>query len=612
MTRRFGVYVAANVVALAWTLFAVTRPWVGTLAEDPQRELVQRTVPFALAVAALVTALVAALLPGVRRGAFLRRHFAIYAVTPVLLFMLSRGGGVTTQHLGAVYALALAAWTAHALQGLWQVVANLPDRRSALTLAVVLLVPYLALLPYHNSWMPTASDEPHYLIIMQSLVGDHDLDLTNNYDSEAYREFYPDQLRERHVIQVGPRQYPIRDLGLPLIGALPFAVAGRAGVVALMCLVAAALAAQLYLACRDLGVAHRPGLLGVALACVTHPILSYTTQVYPELLAALAFVTAARLIRAGRGATPLAFAGAAACTGVLPWLSTRAALIALGVGLVIAYCALRPLTPLSLAQRLSRVAAAALPFVALVGALSLVNWQLFGKFMPGAAYYLVSDQQQVLTFAPQVGTLGLLFDRTFGLIPRAPIYLVGALGVAPLLRRARSALLAALFVGWLVAFVFIASIAYWWADGAPPSRYLLAGLPFFAVLVAAGLERLGSLRAVAGRSLAAALAAFSILMAYVSAVLPNIWYELAVDIRLSERDGQLFEFVGRLIRPSPAAAFPSIVRGTPLDLALGAAWLAVLAVLLLIGRGTLSGGAPVIGGRPRARTEDLLRVKETL
>jgi len=57
--------------------------------------------------------------------------------------------------------------------------------------------------------MPTASDEPHYLIIMQSLTQDHDLDLTNNYASEAYREFYPDELRERHVIQVGPWQYPI-------------------------------------------------------------------------------------------------------------------------------------------------------------------------------------------------------------------------------------------------------------------------------------------------------------------------------------------------------------------------------------------------------------------
>jgi hypothetical protein len=531
--------------------------------------------------------LVAISLPEARRGAFLRRHFAIYAVTPVLLFLLSRGGGVTTQHLGAVYLLAVAAWTAHALEGLWHVVANLPDRRAALTLAAVLLVPYLALMPYHNSVIPTASDEPHYLIIMQSLVFDRDLDLTDNYASEAYREFYPDRLPDIHAIQVGPWQYPIRDLGLPLIGSIPFALAGRAGVVALMSLVAVALAAQMYLACRDLRIGHRPAFVGTAIACVTHPLLTYTTQIYPELLAALGFVTAARLLRAGRGSTPLALAGASLCIGVLPWLSTRAALIAVGAALVIAYCAMRPLTipTLSSAQRAIRVAAAALPFLALLAALSFVNWLLFARFMPGAGYYLVSDQQPILTFAPHVGTLGLLFDRTFGLIPRAPVYLVAAVGVVALWRRASPSLVA-LFLGWFAAFVYVASLAFWWADGGPPSRYLVAGVPFVVVLLAAGLERLESLSSAAWRAVAAGLAALSVFIVYVYAVLPNIRYDIAVDIRLTERDGQLFEFVGKLLRPDPASAFPSIVRAAPLDFALGALWIAVLAALLIKGRGT--------------------------
>lgn len=498
MIRRFGLYTAANALAMTWTLFAVTREWVLTVPDDAQLELVVLTVPLALLAAATVTVLVAWALPEARRDAFLRRHFAIYLVTPALLFLLSRGGGVTTQHLGAVFLLAIAAWTAHALEGLWHVVANLADQRTALTLAAVLLVPYFALVRYENSTMPTVSDEPLYLIIG-----------------------------------------------------------------------AAALAAQLYLACRDARVAHRPALLGATLVCVTHPILSYTTQVYPELVAALAFVSAARFVRAGRGTTPLALAAAAACVSVLPWLSARAALIALGVGLVIAYCALRPMARASLAHRAVRVAAAAVPFIALLGALSFVN--------------LVSDQQQVLAFAPQVGALGLLFDRTFGLIPRAPIYLVAALGVIPLWRRGPSASLVALVLGWIVSFTFIASIADWWADGAPPSRYILAGLPLIAVLLAAGLEQLATLRTPVWRGVGAALAAFSLFIAYVFAVLPSVRYDKAVDIRLTERDGQLFEFVGRLVRPDLAAAFPSIVRGTPLDLALGAAWVAVVAALLVIG-----------------------------
>ena len=62
-------------------------------------------------------------------------------------------------------------------------------------------------------------------------------------------------------------------------------------------------------------------------------MLTYTTQIYPELPAALVFVTAARLLRRGRAATPLQLALASACVGALPWFSARAWLIALGVGI---------------------------------------------------------------------------------------------------------------------------------------------------------------------------------------------------------------------------------------------------------------------------------------
>src|SRR5207302_8828832 len=118
--------------------------------------------------------------------------------------------------------------------------------------------------------------------------------------------------------------------------------------------------------CRALGIAHRAALLAVAGAALTHPLLTYTTQIYPELPAALAFVTAARLLRRGRAATRADLALASACIGALPWLTTRAWLIAAGVGLVIAYCALRPALRPAASTVAARALAAAAPFVALV------------------------------------------------------------------------------------------------------------------------------------------------------------------------------------------------------------------------------------------------------
>src|SRR5207247_5041202 len=127
----------------------------------------------------------------------------------------------------------------------------------------------------------------------------------------------------------------------------------------------------------------------------------------------------------------------------------RAWLIAVGIGLVVAYCALRPLERPSLALLARRVAAGAGPFALLVLALATLDYRMFGVFIPNAGYYLIRDQQQVLAFAPQVGGLGLFFDQVFGLVPRTPLFLVCAFGAVPLIRRARGTELAALGLGWL-------------------------------------------------------------------------------------------------------------------------------------------------------------------
>ena len=577
-------YALANTAALVLTLIATQQGWVGATGEVPAG-IVRKYLLFALFAATLGTALVAWRLPDARRSRFLARHFALYAVVPLLLFVLSRNVAPAQAVLGAIYLAGVGLWTLHALEGLTHVRADLADGVAAWTLAAVMLVPFLSLMPYERAVMPTASDEPHYLVIVQSLITRHSLDLTATYDSQIYKAYYPDVLPDRHIIQVGDAQYPIRDLGLPFLAAFPFVLAGRSGVLVLLCFVGAALVAQLYLACRDLRIAHRPALLGVAGASLTHPLLTYTTQIYPELMAALAFVIAARLLRRGRAASLAELAGASACLGMLPWLSTRAWLIAIGVGLVVAYCALRPLERPTLSALGRRVAAAAGPFALLVLALATLDYRMFGVFIPNAGYYLIRDQQPVLAFTPQVGVLGLLFDKVFGLIPRTPLFLVCAVGLVPLLRRARGTELAALGLGWLIYFVYVADIAYWWADGSPPSRYLVASIPFLAVLLAAGIERIerfGRSRPLAEFG-AWALAAYSLFIAYVFAVLPNIRYDLALEIRSSGSEGQLFEFLGRVLRPDPATAFPSLVNARTSDLLLGVAWLAVVLVLGALG-----------------------------
>ncbi len=586
-----ALFLVVNLLAIGWVAIAALRaPFDGT---DPVPEsLFRKWLPLALTLATVGTAVVARALSPAERAPVLARHFFLYLVPVALLTVWHFGAGdVLNGQLGAIYLLIPLAFCIHAVAALWPVLDRLTDRAASIQLATIALVAMVSLLPYHRAVMPTASDEPHYLVVVQSLVVDRTLNVATEYGSpERYQSFYPAQLPDIHGIHVGDAVFSIRDLGLPLVSVIPFALAGRLGVLALMCLVGAALAVQLYLLTRDLGFGRRVAFLGTATTALVHPILTYTTQVYPELLTALAFITAVRALRAGRAATPRQLAVASALVGTLPWLSTRAWPTVVGVGLVIAYGALRPAAARGGRVVAARIAAGALPFLALVLALCAVNWRTFGLFMPAAGYYLIRENQPVLVYTVQIGAPGLLFDRTFGLIPRAPVYLLAFLGLPLFVRRARAhgAQLAALAAGALLSFVYIAAIAYWWADGSPPSRYLLASLPLFVPAVAAGWEvvlgaTLPRAVGVAARATAWLALAASVAAVYLFAVLPNTRYDLALDIQKTGSSGRFFELVSRSIGADPGKLFPSLARIDPASVALAAAWTLVAVALAVVG-----------------------------
>jgi hypothetical protein len=374
---------------------------------------------------------------------------------------------------------------------------------------------------------------------------------------------------------------------------IPFAIGERTGVLALLCLIGALLAAQLYLLLRDLAFEKRVALLAVAATALTHPLLTYTSQVYPELPAALAFVTAVRALRRGRLATARDLAVASLCVGTLPWLTTRAWFTVIGVGLVIAYVAFRPFA-------IRRVIAGAAPFAVLILLLSYLNFRQFGLFMPSAGYYLIRDQQQVLAFAPQVGALGLFFDRTFGLIGRTPLYLIAFLGAGALWRRFRAgyaAELAPLALGWLLSFLYLADIAYWWADGSPSSRYLVATVPLLVAAVAGGIEmiQLAARWRPALTVTAWAAAAWSVYAVFSYAMEPTLGYDLATDIRAGIGT-RFWLYVGKVIRPDPGIAFPSLVLIDTKSMVVAVAWLAVAAALVVagwrLGQPTTAAAAP--------------------
>jgi hypothetical protein len=575
------LFLVVNLLATGLVVVATQQPWLAVGADPVPDSLYRKWLPLALGIATIGTAVVARVLTPTERTGLFRRHYLLYVVPLALMLIARFGEGVVVNGaLGAVYLLIGVGFALNALVALWPAVTRLSDRATALQLATVTLATAVVLLPYHRAVMPTASDEPHYLLVTQSLLYDHDLDLANDYAGDRYSAFYPSRLPDIHGVQVGNAIYSIRDLGMPILAVIPYAVAGRIGVLALLCLVGAALALQLYLLARDVGFGPRAAFLATSTAALTHPLFTYTTQIYPELLTALAFVSAARLMRAGAATRARDLGLASVLLGTLPWLSTRAWPIVVGAGLVLAWIALRPAWGHTRAL-VVRFAAGALPFAALVLALSYLNWRTLGLFLPGAGYFEIREQQPVLTFAPWIGTTGLLFDRAFGLIPRAPVYLLAFVGIAPLLRK-RGAELTAIALGSILSFLYIADIAYWWADGSPPSRYAIGSLPLVVLALAGGWEL--ALTRPPWRWIAGAAVAGSAFVAYLYGVLPNIRYDLALDVAATGSSGGLFAFVERATGVDAGRIFPSLLRVDAASAVLAVAWIAVAAALIAVGR----------------------------
>jgi hypothetical protein len=188
----------------------------------------------------------------------------------------------------------------------------------ALAFAVYLLV-FLEMNP------DSTGDEPHYLVTAGSIGYDLDVDLRNDYASRQ---------RVRRVVNVfplGPDAFvfkesgelrPFRGVGLPAVLAPAVRLGGLTGARIAMILIAALLADQLYRLLRDLRLRRRYRMLawGAALFCL--PVVTFSSQIYPELPGALLIVVALRVM-VGRASRASALALGSAAAAALVWLHVR-------------------------------------------------------------------------------------------------------------------------------------------------------------------------------------------------------------------------------------------------------------------------------------------------
>ena len=185
-----------------------------------------------------------------------------------------------------------------------------------------------------------AGDEPHYLVITQSLLRDGDLRIDNNHRAEHYLAYYDAVLKPDFMRRGTDRQiYSIHAPGVSALVLPAFAVAGYPGAVVTVVAVGALGMAALWTLVFQLTASAGAAWIGWAAVATSAPVLLHAFTIYPDPVGgALAIVAVAALAALDTPAAMVSgrrWLGVGAALALLPWLHTRFALIAGALGLAI-------------------------------------------------------------------------------------------------------------------------------------------------------------------------------------------------------------------------------------------------------------------------------------
>jgi len=446
--------------------------------------------PWWLAGAAVVAALVG-VVAGNRRGTLL--WLSAITLLPWMPIPIPAAALIWTGSLkwwvwcALGIALAAPAWRRTA----WTQLLN-DSRRAPVAAAMLAACTYLLAASRVFPQLP-AGDEPHYLVITQSLLTDRDLQIENNHRRGDYEAYFPGPLKPDYLTRGRNGQiYSVHAPGLPAVIAPAFALFGYPGVLGFLALVSGfgtGLAWRgVWLVTGDAAASW----FGWAAVSLSVPFLFQSFIAYPDGLGATLVMAGVLIALRGERASVRGLAGAGVALAMLPWLHSRFAVTAGALGAIVIA---RQVATHDRARRIAAFAAGPV-----VGALAWFSffYVVYGTPNPVAPYG--GYTQSSLANMPR-GLTGLLFDQQFGLLPQAPVYLCALAGFVPLARRhPRVSAELSLVV---VPYVLTASLYYmWWGGFASPARFLAsillplaipAGVWFAAGGAAARLLGLGAL-----------------------------------------------------------------------------------------------------------------------
>jgi hypothetical protein len=334
-------------------------------------------------------------------------------------------------------------------------------RWSANHAALLALLFYVLMIPLMLR-TPIDGDEPFYLLITESIVHDHDLDLANQFRDIARTASGRTDLAPQmgdHVDGAHVRSH--LEPFLPLLMAPGYAMAGLAGALLTIALFGALLARSTVRLFEDEGIADATTRALFPLFAFGPPIVFYAARIWPEVPAAFFFVEAVRGVRQRRAGR---------------WVGAVLGLVFLKLRFILV------VAPLSVAAGFSRPKGAGWLKPAATLAALIVLALIAGRHR--LAELIPTEPPR----AYAIGLFGLALDGASGIAFQAPLYLFGLIALA----RWRS-MPEGFRLGMSSAALYMLALLprpEWHGGWSPPLRYIVFLIPFLALGAAALYERI--------------------------------------------------------------------------------------------------------------------------
>ncbi len=265
--------------------------------------------------------------------------------------------------------------------------------------------------------LPLSGDEPHYLIMADSIASDFDLDLHNNYlsDFDTHRIF---GLTIPHVYNVERGWMPGHEPGLSMLIALPFKIGGVQGARLGLCVFAGLLPWSLCAWLRTKMPVSTAAWLTLGFT-IAMPICFGAEQIYGDLVAGtLAMVLFLHVLRALERDRPVwTWALFWIAAGLFPWLHAKFTITAVILGCAGAGALGRQI------RRTPDIRTLATAPLVVVGPALLL---MFNTWASGSPLGFRHASELTTSFARGAEIfLGLHFDQSQGMFLQQPLLLAG-------------------------------------------------------------------------------------------------------------------------------------------------------------------------------------------